>query len=78
MPVYGVSQASFKVRVVVPPLVKRLPEYSVERLRWMGTLFIATDDMVLVPLLAARVTFVCHCDDEEKVQTVRNFPLSPT
>ena len=78
MPVYGVSQASFKVRVVLPLLVKRLPEYSVLRLRWMGTLLMATDEMVLVPLLAARVTLVCHCAEDEKVNTVRNFPLSPT
>ena len=74
----GSPHVSLRVRVLLPLLVKRLPLYSVERLRWMGTLLIATDEMVLVPLLAARVIFVCHCADEEKVKTVRYFPLSPT
>ena len=74
----GSPQVSLRVRVVLPLLVKRLPEYSVLRLRCIGTLLMATDEMVLVLLLAARVTFVCHCADEEKVKTVRNFPLSPT
>ena len=74
----GSPQVSLRVRVVLPLLVKRLPEYSVLRLRWMGTLLMATDEMVLVPLLAARVTLVFHCAEEEKVNTVMNFPLSPT
>lgn len=69
---------SFKVRTDVPPLVKRLPEYSVEQLRCIGTLLMATEEMVLVPLLAARVILVFHCADEEKVKTVRYLPLSPT
>ena len=78
VPVNGSPQVSFKVRVVLPLLVKRLPEYSVLRLRWMGTLLMATDEMVLVPLLAARVTLVFHSAELLKVKTVRNLPLSPT
>jgi len=78
VPVIGSPQVSLRVRVVLPLLVKRLPEYSVLRLRWMGTLLMATDEMVLVPLLAARVTLVFHCADEEKVKTVRYLPLSQT
>ena len=64
--------------MVLPLLVKRLPEYSVLRLRCIGTLLMATDEMVLVPLLAARVTLVFHSAELLKVKTVRNFPLSPT
>ena len=78
MPLKGSSQVSLRVRVVLPLLVNRLPMYSVERLRWIGTLLIATDEILLMPLLAARVTLVFHCADEEKVKTVRYFPLSPT
>ena len=74
----GSPQVSFNVKVEVPPEVNRLPEYSVLRLRWMGTLLMATDEMVVVPLLAARVTLVFHCADEEKVNTVMYLPLSPT
>ena len=78
VPVNGSPHVSLREREVVPPLVKRLPEYSVLWLRWKGTLLIMTDEMVLVPLLAARVTLVCHCALDEKVKTVRNWPLSPT
>jgi len=74
----GSPQVSLRVRVVLPLFVKRLPEYSVLRLRWMGTLGMLTEEMVLVPLLAASVTFVCHCAELLKVNTVRNLPLSPT
>lgn len=74
----GSPQVSLRVRVVLPLFVKRFPEYSVLRLRWIGTLLMATDEIVLVPLLAARVTLVFHCADEEKVKTVRYLPLSPT
>ena len=78
VPVNGSPQVSLRVRVVLPLLVKRLPEYSVLRLRWMGTLGMLTEEIVFVPSVAARVTFVFHCTDEEKVNTVMNFPLSPT
>ena len=78
VPVIGSPQVSLRVRVVLPLFVKRLPEYSVLRLRWIGTLLMDTDEMVLVPLLAARVTLVFHCADEEKAKTVRYLPLSPT
>ena len=74
----GSPQVSLRVRVVLPLLVKRLPLYSVERLRWNGTLVMLTDEIVFVPSVAARVTLVFHCADEENVKTVRNFPLSPT
>jgi len=53
-------QVSFKVRVLLPLLVNRLPLYSVLRLRCIGILLMSTDEMMLVPLLAARVTFVFH------------------
>lgn len=78
VPVKGSPQVSLSVRELLPPAVKRLPLYSVERLRCIGTLLIATDEMVEVPLLAARVTLVCHCALDEKVKTVRNWPLCPT
>ena len=63
---------SFKVRVLLPLLVNRLPLYSVERLRWNGTFDSNTEEMVLVPLLAARVTLVFHCAELLNVNTVRN------
>jgi len=78
VPVNGSPQVSLRVRVLLPLLVKRLPLYSVERLRCIGTLLIATEEMVLLPLNAARVTLVFHCAEEEKVNTVRNWPLWPT
>jgi len=60
VPVNGSPHVSFKLRVLLPLFVNRLPLYSVDRLRWMGTLLMATEEMVLVPLLAARVTLVFH------------------
>lgn len=73
----GSSQVSLREREKPSEEVKRLPEYSVGWLRCRGTLGIVTEEMVVVPLRAAKVTFVFHWAEDDGVKTVTTCPERP-
>ena len=73
----GSSQVSLRERENPSEEVKRLPEYSVGWLRWSGTLGRVTEEMVVVPLRAAKMTLVFHWAEDDGVKTVTTWPERP-